>query len=130
MVAMTSRGRVPTPGRPCGERWSMSISRRYPRAVLALLLALALLAPTLALTPPARAATCEVTVPTDDAVLALDGSLRQKLADNACPTITFQPGLGTITLAGTLYITRAVTVTGLGKDALTIQGNDTFSLLN
>jgi hypothetical protein len=107
----------------------MSHSRRYPRAFLALLLALALLAPTLALTPAARAAACVVTVATDDILHPPGGSLRQKLADNACTTITFQPGLGTITLAGTLPIYRAVTVTGPGKDALTIQGNITFPLL-
>src|SRR3954451_18580396 len=100
----------------CGGRWSMSHSRRYPRAFLALLLALALLAPTLALTPAARAATCMVTVATDNLVPPPDGSLRQKVDDGSCAAITFQPGLGAITLTRTLPIYRAVTITGPGKD--------------
>src|SRR5262245_19124749 len=106
-------------------RWSMTISRRYPRASLALLFALALLAPTLALTPPARADDCIVT-DSGDSTSGL--TLRNRLG-GACPTITFQPGLGTITVQSTLLVDHAVTIQGPGEDALTIQGQGTFPLL-
>ena len=104
----------------------MTIPRRYPRLSLALLLALALLAPTLALTPPARADDCTVTSNLDSG----PGTLRALLA-GSCPGITFQPGLTSpITLVNTLpTIIRPLTITGPGKGSLTIQGNNTFPLL-
>ena len=80
----------------------MPIPRRSPRTFLALLLALALLAPTLALTPLARADSCTVT---DTGDAATGQTLRALLA-GPCATINFQPGLGSITLTDTLTISR------------------------
>src|SRR3954471_3550560 len=110
----------------CGERWSMSIPHRYPRAFLALLLAMALLASTLASAPPARAGDCQVTNATDN---ASGGSLRAKVLDTSCTSISFQAGLGPITLTHNLAIDHNLTITGLGRGSTTIQGNGTFQLL-
>src|SRR3954453_12552448 len=93
----------------CGERLSMSIPRRYPRLSLALLLALALLAPTLAFTPAARADACTVTSPNDSGT----GTLRTLLA-GPCATITFQAGLSQISLTSRLEIPRDVAIEGPG----------------
>jgi len=70
----------------------MSYPRRNPRAVLALLLALALLAPTLALAPPTRAANCTVTSLGDGGT---GGTLREALLNPTCSAfaITGRPAL-------------------------------------
>lgn len=78
---------------------------------------------------PAGAAACTVTSTADSGA----GTLRQKLADASCSSITFSlPGSApwTITLANSLpTVTRALTLTGPGISSLTIQGNNTFPLL-
>ena len=62
----------------------MSIPYRPHRLSLALVLALVLLGPLLALAPPARAAHCQVTNGDDFG----DGSLRAALARSDCATIS------------------------------------------
>jgi len=59
------------------------------------------------------------------------GSLRQVLLD-VCPggTIGFQPGLSAINLLSGITIDKAVTINGPGANVLTINGNNTFRLLN
>jgi hypothetical protein len=81
---------------------------RLPLAIaLVLLLILAILPPA-----PAGAASCVVTSALDD---NRAGTLRARLADPACNTITFQNGLGPITLTAGLLIDRTVTVEGSGQ---------------
>jgi uncharacterized repeat protein (TIGR01451 family) len=79
----------------------------------------ALLALGLAFTParPVQAATCSVTSNADSGA----GSLREKVADNGCDTITFA-GDTTIHLQSTLTIDRDVTIDGAGH-AVTISGD-------
>ncbi|MFN8513146.1 MAG: choice-of-anchor Q domain-containing protein [Chloroflexia bacterium] len=100
---------------------------RHLRAFLILLMVLGglLIGPV----APAGAAACTVTSTADSGA----GTLRQKLADASCSSITFSlPGSApwTITLANSLpTVTRALTLTGPGISSLTIQGNNTFPLL-
>src|SRR3954453_931438 len=100
----------------------MSIPRRYPRLSLALLLALALLAPLFARAPVARAGDCPVTDATDN---AFGGSLRAKVLDTSCTSISIPAGLGPITLTRTLAIGRNLWITGPGQGSLTIRGGGT-----
>jgi hypothetical protein len=80
-------------------------------AVLSLLLA------ALASASPAYADTCLVTSNADSGA----GSLREKIADPLCDTITFD-GDYTIVLASHLTIDRNVTIDGLGH-GVTVSGN-------
>ncbi len=66
---------------------------------------------------PAYAESCLVTTNADSGA----GSLREKIADPACDTITFD-GDHTIVLAGQLTIGRSVTIDGAGH-GVTISGN-------
>ena len=80
-------------------------------AVLALLLA------ALASASPAYADTCLVTSNADSGA----GSLREKIADPVCDTLTFD-GDYTIVLASNLTIDRNVTIDGVGH-GVTVSGN-------
>lgn len=91
--------------------------RHSTRRLAALLLALALLAPSLALSPAARAADCTATSTANGGT----GTLRAILAGN-CTVITFQAGLGAITLTQPLAITRTVEIRGPGMANQTIRG--------
>ena len=62
---------------------------------------------------PARAVGCVVTTAVDSSVVG-SGSLREKIADAACPTITFDNNY-TILLSSQLTIDRDMTIDGKGQ---------------
>jgi hypothetical protein len=108
----------------------MSITRRHPRPFLTLLLSLALLIPSLATVPLARAAgPCDVTSTAGTGAVTF-----YDLIAGSCPAIGFVlPGSAPWTIALTTplpIITRALTITGPGKDKLIIQGNGTSRVLH
>jgi PKD repeat protein len=83
----------------------------------AVLSALAVLLAALAPVSPAYADSCLVTTDSDSGA----GSLREKIADPVCDTITFD-GDYTIVLASHLTIDRNVTIDGVGH-SITVSGN-------
>jgi len=83
----------------------------------ALLSALAMLLAALATVSPAYANSCLVTTDTDSGA----GSLREKIADPVCDTITFDDDY-TIMLTSHLTIDRNVTIDGVGH-SITVSGN-------
>jgi predicted outer membrane repeat protein len=87
--------------------------------LMTVLTALAVLLTALAPAGSARAATCTVTSGLDD---GNGGTLRDKIADEACDTINFD-GDYTITLASQLTIGRNVTIDGVGHN-VAISGNN------
>jgi len=95
------------------------------RPLFALLLLIGLLGPVGLGPRPLAAAGCTVTTNADGGT----GSLREKLADTSCPTITFQAELASpIALtSGPLIIGRSVTVTGPGAASLTLDGGNAYA---
>jgi predicted outer membrane repeat protein len=104
-------------------RTTILMQHNPARRVLAALLVLTLLLPTLALAPPAQAATCQVTNGNNSG----DGSLRAALARSGnfagqgCETITFAFGIYDIQVTSFLTINRPVTIQGAGIDLTSIR---------
>jgi hypothetical protein len=92
------------------------------RRLLAAILTLVLLLPSLALAPPAGAAGCVVTSGEDSGTGTLRAAL-DTVANGGCAggPVTFLPGLTEVRLNSLVRITRAMTVQGPGRDALTIR---------
>jgi hypothetical protein len=103
----------------------MATARRrplHPRGCLTVALALALLLPALVATPHIRAAgTCVVTGGGDSGAGTLRAAIDQTDGFANCDTITFQPGLATVTVTANLVIERAVTIQGPGAAVLAVQ---------
>lgn len=96
------------------------------RVGVAIALACALLMVVASAPGPVGAVACVVSVTTDGSP-APAGSLREKVEDPSCDSITFSvPNGSTIVLTnGELVITRNLTITGPGATNLTVSGNDT-----
>jgi hypothetical protein len=100
-----------------------NISLRSLRLVRILFL-LALIFSPMGASPARAAAGCVVTTAADSGA----GSLREKMAYAACPTITFANDY-TILLSTTLVIERDLTIDGVG-DTITISGQDTVRVFS
>src|SRR5690349_13816375 len=92
--------------------------------LLTILLALALLLPTMALAPPgALAATCQVKNGNDSGAGSLRAALSRALEYTGlgCETITFAPGVTEVRLTSWVPIRYGVTINGNGMDKTTLR---------
>lgn len=93
------------------------------RRLLAVLLALLILLPALALAPPASAANCVVSTASNGGTGSLRAALDRtnNFAGQGCETISFAPDITGVVVDSYLTINRPVIIQGPGRDVLRIR---------